>query len=335
MPFFKSLAVAAFALASTAATAQQTLRVGYIPVMGVAQIFVAEGEGCTKQGGITLKTAAFESGPNMIQALSSGTLDVYAAGLAPLLIARQKGIDVRVVAATVVEEMGVAASPTLSPFLEGKNAAQALKAFREKNGRPAKLATQPIGSGPHTTLNYWLWEVIKADKADVEILEMGIDATQRAIVTGAVEGGSIREPALTIVERQNPKVKLLATGNEMFPDFPGVVVAVLGAFADKNPAAVDTLVKCVVQATKLLQEDPKRTAPLVSAAFGKGLVADDILENAIRSPQTKFTSDPRRIIESTAKLQDYQVTLGALEKAAPLDGLFALSIYDRAIAGSK
>ena len=35
---------------------------------------------------------------------------------------------------------------------------------------------------PHTTLNYWLWEVIKADKADVEIVEMGIDATQRAIV---------------------------------------------------------------------------------------------------------------------------------------------------------
>lgn len=34
------------------------------------------------------------------------------------------------------------------------------------NGRPAKLATQPIGSGPHTTLNYWLWEVVKADKAE-------------------------------------------------------------------------------------------------------------------------------------------------------------------------
>lgn len=315
--------------------AQQELRVGFIPVMGAAQIFVAEGEGCTKQSGITLKTAAFESGPNMIQALSSGTLDVYVAGLAPLLVARQKNIDVRVVAATVVEEMGVAASPTLSPFLEGKNAAQAFKAFREKNGRRAKLATQPIGSGPHTTLNYWLWEVIKADKADVEIVEMGIDATQRAIVTGAVEGGSIREPALTIVERQNSKVKLLANGNEMFPDFPGVVVAVLGGFADKNPAAVEALVKCVVRATKLLQDDPKKTAPLVSAAFGKGLVADDILEAAIKSPQTKFTSDPRRIIESTAKLQDYQIKLGALEKAAPLDGLFALPIYDRAAGGAK
>jgi len=332
MRFFSSLAVAAsLTVAATAADAQQKLRVGFIPVMGVAQIFVADGEGWTKQAGIPLTMASFESGPNMIQALSSGTLDVYVAGLAPLLVARAKGIDVRVIAATVVEEMGFSASASFSPYFEGRTQAQAFKAFREKSGRRVKLATQPIGSGPHTTLNYWLWEVVKADKADVEILEMGIDATQRAILTGAVEGGSTREPALTIMRRQNPAIKLIANGSEMFPNFPGVVVAVLGSFADKNPKAVEDLVRVVVRATKLLKDDPKRAAPLVSAAFGKGLVAEDILVDAIKSPQTQFTSDPRRIIESTAKLQDYQVKLGALEKAAPLDGLFALSVYDRAV----
>jgi hypothetical protein len=192
-----AFAAAGLLVSATGALAQQPLRVGYIPVMGVAQIFVAEGEGWTKQAGIPLAMSAFESGPNMIQALSSGSLDVYVAGLAPLLVARAKGIDVRVVAATVVEEMGFAAGASFAPFFDGRTPAQAFKAFHEKTGRPAKLATQPIGSGPHTTLNYWLWEVVKADKADVQIIEMGIDATQGAILTGAVEGGSIREPALT------------------------------------------------------------------------------------------------------------------------------------------
>jgi NitT/TauT family transport system substrate-binding protein len=332
MRIFPPLFAAGLLAAATgSALAQQPLRVGFIPVMGVAQLFVAEGEGWTKQAGIPLAPAAFESGPNMIQALSSGSLDVYAAGLAPLLVARSKGIDVRVVAATVVEEMGFAASASFAPFFEGHTPAQAFKAFREKTGRAAKLATQPIGSGPHTTLNYWLWEVIGADKADVQIVEMGIDATQGAIATGAVEGGSIREPALTIVRRQNPKIKLIATGADMFPDFPGVVVAVLGAFADKNPKAVESLVRVVIRATALLKDDPKRAAPHVGAAFGRGLVPEAILLEAIRSPQTQFTSDPRRIMESTAKLQDYQVKLGALAKAAPLDGLFALSVYDRAL----
>src|SRR4029078_12000145 len=105
---------------------------------------------------------AFESGPNMIQALSSGSLDVYAAGLAPLLVARSKGIRVRVVAATVVEERGFGAGAAFAPFFEGRTPAQAFKAFHEKTGRPAKLATQPIGSGPHITMNYWLGAVVRA-----------------------------------------------------------------------------------------------------------------------------------------------------------------------------
>ena len=47
----------------------------------LAAVLGAEGEGWTKQAGIPLATSAFESGPNMIQALSSGSLDVYVAGV--------------------------------------------------------------------------------------------------------------------------------------------------------------------------------------------------------------------------------------------------------------
>src|SRR6266849_6258295 len=144
--------VAAFAFSALHLAQAQTttpIRLGYIPVMGVAQIFVAEGEGWTKEKGLDIKFASFESGPNMIQALASGTLDVYVAGLAPLLVAR-------------------------APFFPGgKGTAAGFKAFREKAGRPAKLATQPIGSGPNATLQYWLWEKLKADKADIDIIEMG------------------------------------------------------------------------------------------------------------------------------------------------------------------
>ena len=46
-------------VSATSAFAQLPLRVGYIPVMGVAQIFVAEGEGWTKQAGIPLPTPSW------------------------------------------------------------------------------------------------------------------------------------------------------------------------------------------------------------------------------------------------------------------------------------
>jgi NitT/TauT family transport system substrate-binding protein len=335
---FRLAAVAAAVLAAGAAQAQQTttVRIGYIPVMGAAQVFVAQGEGWFKQQGLNVQFTKFESGPNLIQAVASGTIDVYNAGFAPLLVARSKGQDIRVIAATVVEELGIAAAPSLAPYFEGKKVhekAAALKAFREKNGRPAKFATQPVGSGPHTSLVYWLQEVIKADKADYEIVEQGIDATQRAILTSAVDAGSIREPALAIVRKQNPNIKLIADGGEIFPNFPGVVLAVTADFATKNPDAVKKLIRLTVRATEFLAKNPEKSVPHLGEAFGKGLLPDDILLASLKSPQTRFVSDPNRITDSAVKLQDFQVKIGVLKKAEPVDGLFALNVYKEAVAG--
>ena len=330
---FLTLAAAAFAtlVAAAPASAQTQVRVGVIPVLGVAPIFVVDKEGWAKEAGFDLKFTTFESGPNMIQALASGTLDVYIAGVAPLGVARSKGIDIRVVTATAVEEMTVAAGAKLAPsFKPGVAPAQALKDFRAANGKPARLATQPPGSVPHTTLVHWLTQVIKADKADYEIVPMGIDATQQALLTGAVDGATIREPTDTIVQQRDPRIRIVALGGEMFPNQPGTVVAFSGAFLSKNKAGVQKLVDALVKADKLIKAEPKRVAPYVEAALGKGLIDAATIDKALASPASKFTADPRVIMEATAKMQTFQVSIGTLEKDVPLDGLFDTSFYEKA-----
>ncbi len=315
------------------AAAQTTARVGIIPVLGVAPILVVEKEGLAKAAGLDLKFTTFESGPLMIQALASGTLDIYVAGVAPLGIARSKGIDIRVVAATAVEEMTVAAGPKLAPYFKsGVTGAQALADFRKANGKPARLATQPPGSVPHTTLVHWLTQVLKADKADFEVVPMGIDATQQALLSGAVDGATIREPADTIVQQRNPAIRIVALGGDMFPNQPGTVVAVSGAFLTKNPEAVQKLVNGLVKADALIHSDPKRVAPAIEAALGKGLIDTATIEKALLSPASKFVADPRGIMDATAKMQTYQVSIGSLEKDVSLDGLFDPSFYIKATA---
>jgi len=330
-----TLAAAAFAalVAAAPAFAQTQVRVGVIPVLGVAPIFVVDKEGWAKEAGFDFKFTTFESGPVMIQALASGTLDVYVAGVAPLGVARSKGIDIRVVTSTAVEEMTVAAGAKLAPsFKPGVAPAQALKDFRAANGKPARLATQPPGSVPHTTLVHWLTQVIKADKADYEIVPMGIDATQQALLTGAVDGATIREPTDTIVQQRDPRIRIVALGGEMFPNQPGTVVAFSGAFLTKNQAGVQKLVDALVKADKLIKAEPKRVAPYVEAALGKGLIDAATIEKALASPASKFTADPRVIMEATKKMQSYQVSIGTLEKDVPLDGLFDVSFYEKATA---
>lgn len=323
------IAAAALALSLAApAAAQTTARVGIIPVLGVAPILVVDKEGWAKEAGLDLKFTTFESGPLMIQALASGTLDIYVAGVAPLGVARSKGIDIRVVTSTAIEEMTVAAGAKLSPFFKpGVAAAQALKDFRAATGKAARIATQPPGSVPHTTLVHWLTQVIKADKADYEVLPMGIDATQQALLTGAVDGATIREPTDTIVQQRNPAIKIVALGGEMFPNQPGTVVALSGAFLTKNRDAAQKLVNALVRADDLIKTNPKRVAPHVEAALGKGIIDAATIEKALASPASKFAVDPRLIMDATAKMQAYQVSIGTLEKDVPLDGLFDPSFY--------
>lgn len=335
-PLFSVLATLACLVLAGPAAAQQApvpVRIGVIPVLGAAPIFVANGEGWLKEAGLAPAFTVFESGPNMIQALASGTIDVYVAGIAPLAVARTKGIDVRVVAATAVEEMVFVAGPKLAPFFaSGTDKAEAFRQFRAKEGRPARLATQPPGSVPNTTLQHWLWQVTKTGKADAELVPMGIDATQQAVLAGAVDGASIREPALTIVQARNPGIKLVALGGEMFPDQPGTVVGVFGAFADKNPVAVQGLVAALVRATDLLRTDPARAAPPVEAALGKGIIDLATIRKALASPATRFIADPRAIIEATKAMQTYQVSIGTLDKEAQTDGLFEARYYEKATA---
>ncbi|WP_298952384.1 ABC transporter substrate-binding protein [uncultured Methylobacterium sp.] len=310
------------------------LRVGVIPILAAAPVFVAEREGWLKEAGIALQVTTFESGPNMIQALASGTLDVYVAGVAPLGVARSRGIDVKVVAATAVEEnVFVAGSRLARHFEPGVAPAEAFRRYRAAAGAPARLATQPLGSVPNTTLQHWLWEVAKADPKDVAIVSMGIDATQQAILAGAVEGGTLREPAVAIVTGRDPAIRLVALGGAMFPDQPGTVVAVTRTVLDREPATVEALVSGVVRAVDLIRREPDRVAPIVEAALGKGLVDGATIRRALASPATRFAADPRAIVEATAAMQRYQVRIGALDREVPLDGLFEPRFYERAVAG--
>ena len=93
-------AVAALALMLAGPASAAELRVGFIPVIGAAQLFVIEGEGWDREAGIEISPTQFESGPAMISALASGTLDAYYGGIGPVMVAQTRGLDVRVVAAT-------------------------------------------------------------------------------------------------------------------------------------------------------------------------------------------------------------------------------------------
>lgn len=341
MKFSRVLAIflaLAPAFMSATAFAGETLkvRVGFIPVIGSSPFFVAEREGWLREAGLDVSAVTFESGPNMIQAAASGGIDVYVAGIAPLAVARTKGIDFRVVAASAIDENVLVGGAKLRAyFKEGVSPANAFKQFHAEAKRPAKIATQPPGSVPAANLQYWLNEVAHVDPADVQIVPIGIDATQQAILAGAVEAAIVREPTLTIIQQRNPGISLIASGEDLFPGQPGTVVAVYGPFLEQHPQAVQALVSGIVRAIDELQKSPDRAVPHIEAALSKGIVDQATIRKSLSSPAVHFVADPQAIMDSTKALLAYQVKLGAVTEAPSIEGLFDRRFYEKAAAQEK
>lgn len=328
-PFLPSF-VAALLLAPLAQAQAIKTRVAYVPVVGAAPLFVFTGAGWAKDAGLDVTPVRFDSGPPAIAGLASGTIDALAIGIGPVAVARAKGIDVRVVSAASTGGSGFVASADLAAaFAGGVDAAKAFADFHASKGRPAKLATLPPGGVPTITLHHWLFKLNHVSPADVQIAAMGIDAVQQAVLSGAVDGGTVLEPALTIVLQRNPKLKMLATSNDMFDGIPGVVMAVSGAYADAHPQAVDSLVALTKRAAAFIVAKPDDAANYVQSVFGGGLVDKSVLAQALASKALTFITDPNAIIEPTKRMLDYQVELGDFPKAPSTDGLFDTAPWSR------
>jgi NitT/TauT family transport system substrate-binding protein len=332
----RTLAPLALALAlSPAALAQTTkLEVGFVPVIGASPLFVLDGAGWARDSGLSLNAVKFDSGPNAIQGAASGRLDALVIGVAPLAVARARGIDVVIVATLSRGGSGLVVTSRLQQAFEasGGDAAKAFAAFRAKNGRPAKLGTLPAGAGPTVALTYWLKNVVKAPASDVDLAFMGIEAVQQAVMVDGIDGGTVLEPSLSAVLTRNPSLKVVAGEADLFPDAQGVALAVSGKLARENPKAVEALVGLVLRATQAVQKDPAAHVEHVQKTLGGGLLPRDVVLRALNSPTLTWTNDPRKAIEPTQRMLAFQVESGDIKQAPSIDGLFEVGYYERASA---
>lgn len=332
-----AVALSAFAVPAKAGT---PIKVGYIPVLGSSALFVVDGEGWAKSAGLDLQLVRFTSGPQAIQALVSGRIDAYVAGVLPLLQARAHGADVKVVTAASVEELEVVARGKLAEALpkqqDGDVPVSAVKTafdtFKAQQSRPPRVAAQPAGSVPDTLLRYWLQKRVNTPTPlanTVSIVGVDIDAAQQAFLAGAVDAAVLREPALTVVRSRLPETRTLATGHDLLPDQPGSVLAIVKPEAPEHQAWSQKLAELFVKATTLLATQPDEAAPFVTKALGGGILSEETLKKALEHSASRFVSDPTRIVEGVRQLQDFEVEQGLLRKAQPVDDLFDLDLWRR------
>lgn len=324
-----ALTAGLFAAGAAHAQEEVSVEIGYLPILPDAQLFVSLENGAFGKAGIEPDLVQFQEGPAMVQALLSGQLDAAYFGIGPAMVASARGADIKVVASNIVEQISLVAVGDLASFASDGVKKQTFADFAAKHGRKAKISTFPTGSVPDTVLKYWLTKQLGASVDDIEIIHQGAAQVQQALLTGAVDGAAILEPAVSLALSRDADAKVLASGSQMFPGQPGAVLAVRGALIKDHPEVVEAMVAAQRDATEALRDKAPGAAEAVAKYVGGGRLPLDVVRQALDRSRQSFVADPNKIVEGTIAMRDFQKAEGTLREDVDVEKLIDTSFYDR------
>jgi len=291
---------------ATSPGATTQVKVGVIPIVDVAPIYLGKQKGFFSSRGIELTMESGQGGAAIVPGVIAGQFQFGFSNVTSLMLAQTKGVPIR----SVVN--GVASTGKAGADFSGVavKADSPVHSAKDLAGRTISVNTlQNIGD---TTIRE---SVRKAggDPAGIKFVELPFDQMPAALAAGRVEAAWMVEPALSIARSQGARV-------------------VASNYVDTAP---DLTVATYFTSTKLAQDNPdlvKRFA----AAMTEALTYADGHADEVRQVLTTYTKIDAAVLRSltlprwpTTVNKDSVRTLatlgqrdGVLSKAPDIDALF-------------
>ena len=206
------------------------VRVSIIPIFAVAPHFVAEKEGYFAAEGISVTTQPVQTGALGIPGLMSGSFDVLYTSTVPMLIALERGIDLRIIA----ESTRVPSTPPDGVALF-KRKEDALKTGKDLEGKTvainAKFGFQWIA------VSKWVKKT-GGDPTKVEFREIPFPSMIDSLKSKQVDAAFMLDP-YKMSAFEDPALELLSWATSVgMPGLSTSVWVVSGKTADERPDLV-------------------------------------------------------------------------------------------------
>jgi NitT/TauT family transport system substrate-binding protein len=256
----------------------------------------------------------------MNEALISGSLDIAAAGVAPMITtwAKTKG---------TVNVIGVVGLGSVPNVLTTTNPnVKTLKDFTEKDR--IALPAVKIGFQPQVLQMAADKEFGQFDKLDNLTVSMPHPDATAALLSGSSEvTAHFTSPPFVQQQLKDPKVhKVLSSYDVLGGPHTFNVAYTTGKFVDSNPKTIAAIVAGVDEATVWIKDNPAEAAKLYIQAE-KSKLAPDFVEAIIRDPDIRYTIVPEKV-EAFA---EFQYRVGTIKvKPASWKDLFVTALHDRA-----
>jgi len=295
----------------------EQVNIGYFPNLTHAPGLVADAEGtfAEKFGKLNLKvsTKSFNAGPDVIQAILSGSLDISYIGPNPTVTAyiQSQGDGIRVIAGSTSGGAFLVVKPEITSAAQLK-------------GR--KLATPQLGNTQDIALRYWLKQqnltATEDGGGDVSILPQANSAAVQAFSTGSIDGAWVPEPYASKLVAAGGKV--LVDEKSLWPNGQFVTTNVIArtAFVEQHPDAVRAFVEAHLDALAEIKDDPAKAQAAVAGQIQK-ITGQETTADSLKASwkNLEFTADP---LASTLKESaDHAAAVGLLPNK-PTDGFAKL-----------
>jgi NitT/TauT family transport system substrate-binding protein len=306
-----------------AGTASATLRLGYFPnvthapaIVGVERRIFERALGAD----VKLETKTFNAGPQVVEAMLSGSLDASYIGPNPAINAYAKDkASIRIVAGATSGGAALVVKPSITTpaDLRGK-----------------KLATPQRGNTQDVALRAWLADQgLSSELAgggDVTILPQENAQTLDTFRTGAIDGAWVPEPWVTrLVDEGGGKV--LVDEKSLWPggEFVTTHLIVRAQFLEDHPDAVKKLLEGHVEAIEFVTANGAEAQRLTNTGIeritGKRL-GDAVMEGAWKN--LTFTDDP--IASSLTTSAEHAEAVGLLDDV-DLTGIYDLTLLNEVL----
>ena len=308
-------AVMAAFLLCAAARANETLRVGHLPVTGHAKFFVAKEYGLFAKEGLNVELIEFTNSADGLAALRAGKLDLGAFGTTAPLVHIAKGANLRIIGGVMGEDTALVTTAAN---------ASGVKSVRDLKGK--KVATVRLATGD-AVLRGALEKVHIDWKKDLQIFELkSPPAVIEAVKSGQVDAGLVWGPFDLRAEEEG--LKVVIRSKDLSPGHPCCRLTVDEKSLASNPATWEHFIRAILLAEKFTRDHHPETI----AAIAKYVKLDPVLlEKAYYSPNLDQASDPnvKGVTEFWATMQSSEF-IDAKQSIRPY---IDTAVYKKALDG--
>ncbi|GAA0912351.1 ABC transporter substrate-binding protein [Streptomyces thermoalcalitolerans] len=282
-----------------------TVKVGVIPILDVAPLYLGQKKGFYEQHGLKLTMTTAQGGAAIVPGVVSGQFQFGFSNMTSLMIAQSNDVPVKAVV-NGASSTGVAGKD-FGALMVRKDSP--IRSAKELEGK--KVALNTLKNINETAVRE---SVLKAggDPDKVRMVELAFDQMPAALEQGRIDAAMVVEPARAVIAAQGGR-EIASSLVDVADDLTVAMYFTSTQYQKQHPDVVEKFRKATAQSLAYADDHPDEVRQIVTT-YTK--IPRDVLE---RTTFPKWPAEPNRAsIEKLAELGERD---GLFKKAPDLDAL--------------